>query len=92
MENERKAAVTDKVPSAESLRPVNGNESGPRWHCALMFTRDTWLTVSSINAEISFTSGDIYSENSFHNDSDDLFDSDILKINSDFYQKMIFWQ
>mmetsp|Transcript_123929 Transcript_123929/g.332784 ORF Transcript_123929/g.332784 Transcript_123929/m.332784 type:complete len:305 (-) Transcript_123929:414-1328(-) len=27
------------VPSAEDLRPANGKESGPRWHCVLMFTR-----------------------------------------------------
>mgnify|MGYP002055723219 CR=1 FL=1 len=27
-----KWSVTESVPSAESLRPVNGNTSGPRWH------------------------------------------------------------
>ena len=41
MENERNASVTDRVPYAESLRPVNGNTSGPRWHWQLMLTRQT---------------------------------------------------
>jgi len=52
IENTRRASYTDKVPYAESLRPVNGNESGPRWHCALMFTLLTWLTRMSISSEI----------------------------------------
>ena len=30
--NERSALYTGSVPSAESLRPVKGNVSGPRWH------------------------------------------------------------
>src|SRR5437867_8854112 len=38
MEKARNASVTDNVPSAESLRPANGNTSGPRWHWQLMFT------------------------------------------------------
>ena len=41
IENDRNAAVTESVPSAESLRPVNGKVSGPRWHCALILTRET---------------------------------------------------
>src|SRR3954467_14560079 len=41
IENERSASVTDRVPSAESFRPVNGNTSGPRWHWQLMLTRQT---------------------------------------------------
>ncbi len=45
------------------------------------------LLLSGFSANShAFTSGDIYSENSFHNDSDDLFDSDILKIDSDFFK------
>ena len=31
IEKIRRASETDSVPSAESLRPVNGNASGPRW-------------------------------------------------------------
>src|SRR5947199_341669 len=49
MENARRASVTDSVPSAESLRPLNGNVSGPRWHWLLMFTRQTWLTSGSMS-------------------------------------------
>ena len=30
--NERSALYTGSVPSAESLRPVKVNVSGPRWH------------------------------------------------------------
>ena len=30
IENARRASCTDNVPSAESLRPPNGNTSGPR--------------------------------------------------------------
>ena len=52
IENERSASVTDSVPSAESLRPVNGNTSGPRWHWQLMLTRQTWLTRGSTSAPI----------------------------------------
>ena len=48
----RSASVTDSVPSAESLRPVNGNTSGPRWHWQLMLTRQTWLTSGSTSAPI----------------------------------------
>ncbi len=47
--NTRSASVTDRVPSAESLRPVNGKVSGPRWHWLLMLTRQTWLTRGSIS-------------------------------------------
>ena len=56
MENERKASVTDKVPSALSLRPVNGNTSGPRWHWALIFTRLTSVTNGSISDDTSSAS------------------------------------
>src|SRR3990167_1400236 len=46
----------------------------------------TVLLLSGFSANShAFTSGDIYSENSFRNDSD-LFDSDILKIDSDFFK------
>jgi len=36
-----RASDTDRVPSAESFLPVNGNVSGPRWHWLLMLTRQT---------------------------------------------------
>ncbi|MNG31430.1 hypothetical protein D3C84_1172250 [compost metagenome] len=41
MEKVRSASWTDKVPSAEFFRPLNGNVSGPRWHWALMLMRPT---------------------------------------------------
>lgn len=41
IEKARSASLTDKVPSAESFLPVNGNTSGPRWHWQLIFTRQT---------------------------------------------------
>lgn len=45
------------------------------------------LLLSSFSANShAFTSGDIYSENIFYNDSDNLYDSDILKIDSDFFK------
>lgn len=47
----------------------------------------TVLLLSGFSANShAFTSGDIYSENTFYDDSDILFDSDILKINSDFFK------
>src|SRR3954468_14259570 len=52
IEKDRRASVTDNVPSAKSLRPVNGNTSGPRWHWQLMFTRLTWLTNGSTSEPI----------------------------------------
>ena len=39
IEKERKASVTESVPSAESLRPAKGKTSGPRWHWQLILTR-----------------------------------------------------
>ena len=42
--NTLKASDTDSVPSAESFRPVNGKESGPRWHWQFTFTRHTRKT------------------------------------------------
>ena len=48
----RNASVTDSVPSAESLRPVKGNTSGPRWHWQLMLTRQTWFTSGSTRLAI----------------------------------------
>ena len=45
----------------------------------------TILLLSGFSANsYAFTSGDIYSESSFHNDNS--FDSDILKIDSDFFK------
>jgi len=44
IEKTRSASETDSVPSAGVLAARNGNESGPRWHWLLMFTRQTWLT------------------------------------------------
>jgi hypothetical protein len=32
IEKERRASITESVPSAESFRPVKGKVSGPRWH------------------------------------------------------------
>ena len=52
MEKTRKASDTESVPSAESLRPVKGKVSGPRWHWQLILTRQTWLTSGSINRAI----------------------------------------
>ena len=52
IENARSASVTDSVPSAESLRPVKGKTSGPRWHWQLMLTRQTWLTSGSTSRPI----------------------------------------
>ncbi len=53
MEKTRSASETDSVPSAESLRPVNGKVSGPRWHWLLRLTRQTWLTSGSISRAIA---------------------------------------
>ena len=45
----RRASETESVPSAESLRPVNGKVSGPRCHWLLRLTRQTWLTSGSMS-------------------------------------------
>ncbi|MEK6865888.1 MAG: peptidase S8, partial [Thermoproteota archaeon] len=51
----------------------------------------TFLLLSGFSANShAFTSGDIYSENTFYNDSDDLFDSGILKTDSDFFKSSNF--
>ena len=52
MEKTRSASETESVPSAESLRPVNGNVSGPRWHWLLRLTRHTWFTSGSTSRAI----------------------------------------
>jgi len=56
IEKDRRASLTDKVPSAESLRPVKGNTSGPRCHWQLMLTRETWLTRGSTSLPTSSAS------------------------------------
>ena len=43
------ASVTERVPRADDLRPVNGNVSGLRWHCALTLTRPTESASASIS-------------------------------------------
>ncbi len=43
IENCFSASATDKVPSAESFLPLNGNVSGPRWHCVLLMQSQVWL-------------------------------------------------
>ena len=48
MLNERRAALTLKVLTALSFRPVKGSVSGPRWQDALRLTRQTWLTKLSM--------------------------------------------
>ena len=53
IENARNASATESVPSAESLRPLNGNTSGLRWHWLLIFTRQTWFTSWSIKPAIT---------------------------------------
>lgn len=53
IEKDRSASVTESVPSAESLRPVKGKMSGPRWHCQLMLTRQTWFTSGSTSVPMS---------------------------------------
>lgn len=52
IENARSASLTDSVPSAESLRPVNGKVSGPRRHCVFTLMRQTWFTSASMSREI----------------------------------------
>lgn len=47
IEKARSASLTDRVPSAESFRPVNGNVSGPRRHCVFRLMRATWLASAS---------------------------------------------
>jgi hypothetical protein len=56
IENARSASLTESVPSAESLRPVNGNVSGPRRHWLLRLMRDTWFTSASTRKAIFFRS------------------------------------
>ena len=53
IEKERKASCTLKVPTAESLRPVKGNTSGPLWHKLLRFTLQSIFTSISIRGESS---------------------------------------
>eukprot|EP00966_Prymnesium_polylepis_P329217 7384957-Prymnesium_polylepis.1 len=43
------ASVTERVPSADDLRPVNGKVSGLRWHCALTLTRPTESASASMS-------------------------------------------
>ena len=43
----------ESAGSAESLRPVNGNTSGPRWHWQLMLTGQTWFTSGSTSGPIT---------------------------------------
>ena len=50
MEKPGRASLTESVPSVESLRPVKGKVSGPRWHWLLRFTRQTWLTMGSTSS------------------------------------------
>ena len=43
-----RASLTERVPRADDFRPVNGKESGLRWHCALMLTLPTLLASASM--------------------------------------------
>ena len=52
IEKQRNASLIESVPSAESLRPVKGSLSGPRWHCVLILMRETWLARGSTSRAI----------------------------------------
>ena len=40
---EKKTILFTMVPMAEERRPEKGNESGERWHCALILMRPTMV-------------------------------------------------
>ena len=52
----RSASVTESVPSALALRPVNGNASGPRWHWLFRVMRDTCGASASTSRPTALSS------------------------------------